>query len=274
MRSSCLTPAHYTPVLRLLDCDLLLRADCYSLRFLSSGFSLFDGDGAGLRPATVIVVAYLLGSIPFGYLIVRATQGADVRETGSGGTGATNVSRRAGKAAGVITLVLDALKGAAAIATAKLILGFQIFGEDGRAGPPLQILVGQTGQIQKDLYWWVAAAAIAVIVGHIFPVWLRFRGGKGVATGVGVFLMLAPIAVALAALIFVLVVALTRYVSLGSILAAITIPLFVLLQNIFIRPVESLAPVMSAAIAGAALIVFAHRENIGRLMRGTEGRFK
>ena len=237
-----------------------------------------------MRPAIVIVVAYVLGSIPFGYLIVRAREGADIRQTGSGGTGATNVSRRAGKAAGVVTLVLDALKGAAAIALAKLLLGFSIFGGGRHIGPPLptlggnslgeHVLIGHAGSPEQDVYWWVAAAAIAVIVGHIFPVWLRFRGGKGVATGVGVFLMLAPIAVALAGLVFVVVVAWTRYVSLGSVLAAITIPLFVLLQNAFIRPVEPLAPMMSAAIAGAALIVFAHRENIGRLMNGTESRFK
>lgn len=236
-----------------------------------------------MLPAAVIVIAYLLGSIPFGYLIVRATQGADVRETGSGGTGATNVSRRAGKAAGVMTLVLDALKGAAAVAIAKLFLGLPIFRGVRHAGPSLptlggnnlgeHVLIGHAGS-PEDVHWWVAAAAIAVILGHIFPVWLRFRGGKGVATGVGVFLMLAPIAVAMAVLVFVVVVMLTRYVSLGSILAAVAIPLFVLLQHEFIRPIESLAPIISAAIAGAALIVFAHRENIERLIRGTESKFK
>lgn len=214
-----------------------------------------------MRPAAVIVIAYLLGSIPFGYLIVRATHGADVRETGSGGTGATNVSRRAGKAAGVLTLVLDALKGGAAVAVAKVILRLPFFGES-------------VGLSHENTYWWLATAAIAVIVGHIFPVWLRFRGGKGVATGVGVFLMLAPIAVAFAAGIFVLVVWRTRYVSLGSIMAAAAIPPFVLLQNVFIRPVEPLASIMSAAIVGSALIVFAHRENIRRLLNGTESRFR
>jgi glycerol-3-phosphate acyltransferase PlsY len=236
-----------------------------------------------LRLAVVIIIAYLLGSIPFGYLIVQATQDADIRETGSGGTGATNVSRRAGKAAGVITLVLDALKGAAAVVIAKLFLGLPIFGRLGHTRPPLptlggssvgeHVLIGNAGS-PEDVYWWVAAAAIAVILGHIFPLWLGFRGGKGVATGVGVFLILAPLAVALAAVVFIVVVTWTRYVSLGSILAAITIPLFVLLQNAFIHPVESLAPVMSAAIAGAALIVFAHRENVGRLIQGTESKFK
>lgn len=236
-----------------------------------------------MQSVVVIVIAYVLGSIPFGYLIVRATQGADVRETGSGGTGATNVSRRAGKAAGVVTLVLDALKGAAAVAIAKLILGLSIFGGGGHIGPLLptlggsnlgeHVLIGHTGS-PEDVYWWVAAAAIAVIVGHIFPVWLRFRGGKGVATGVGVFLMLTPIAVGMALLVFVGVVVLTRYVSLGSILAAVAIPFFVLLQNAFIRPVEPLASMMTAAILGAALIVFAHRENVGRLISGSESKFK
>jgi glycerol-3-phosphate acyltransferase PlsY len=235
-----------------------------------------------LRPILVIIIAYLLGSIPFGYLIVRGTQGADVRKTGSGGTGATNVSRRAGKGAGVITLLLDALKGAAAVAIAKLFLGLPILGgvsHTGRSLPTLggnnlveHVLIGHASS-PDDGYWWVAAAAIAVILGHIFPVWLRFHGGKGVATGFGVFLMLAPIAVALAALVFVVIVTLTRYVSLASILAAVAIPLFVLLQDAFIRPIEPLAPIISAAIAGAVLIVFAHRENIGRLMRRTESKF-
>jgi glycerol-3-phosphate acyltransferase PlsY len=208
-------------------------------------------------------VAYLLGSIPFGYLIVRATKGADVRATGSGGTGATNVSRRAGKTAGVVTLLLDALKGVAAVAIAKVVLGLPFFGEGTLAGPALE-----------NAYWWVAAAAIAVIMGHIFPVWLRFRGGKGVATGVGVFLVLTPLGVVLAGVIFVLVVWRTRYVSLGSILAAVSIPLFVLLRNVFVQPVTAFMPIMSAAMAGAMLILFAHRENIGRLKNETENRFK
>ncbi|HUS12957.1 MAG TPA: glycerol-3-phosphate 1-O-acyltransferase PlsY, partial [Pyrinomonadaceae bacterium] len=215
-----------------------------------------------MLPGAVIVIAYLLGSIPFGYLIVRATKGADVRETGSGGTGATNVSRRAGKAAGVLTLVLDALKGAAAIAIAKLLLGFPGF--------RIEQLGGHGGSSLQDAHWWLAAAAIAVIVGHIFPVWLRFRGGKGVATGVGVFLMLSPIAVAPAVVVFALVVWRTRYVSLGSMLAAVAIPLFMLVQHAYITPVESLTPMMTAAITGTALIVVAHRENIRRLIGGAE----
>jgi glycerol-3-phosphate acyltransferase PlsY len=200
-----------------------------------------------LRPLLIVVIAYLIGSIPFGYLIVRRKVGDDIRETGSGGTGATNVSRRAGKAAGIFTLVLDALKGSIAVLVARIIVGPSVNAE-----------------------WVIAAAAIATIVGHIFPVWLGFRGGKGVATGVGVFLMLAPVALLCAGVLFVAIVALTRYVSLGSIIGAATIPLFVWLQSVFIEPVADLRPLLTAAVVGALLIVFAHRGNIERLARGTE----
>lgn len=191
-----------------------------------------------MRLVLVVIIAYLIGSIPFGYLIVRAKEGGDVRETGSGGTGATNVTRRAGRSAGVLTLILDALKGAAAVFIAQSVS-------------------------HND--WSIAAAAIAVIVGHIFPIWLRFKGGKGVATGVGVFLMLDPIAVLCAGVIFLAVVLLTKYVSLGSILAAVTIPLFVWWRT-------ETTPLLIAAVIGASLIVFAHRGNIVRLLNGTESR--
>ena len=200
----------------------------------------------------VVLVAYLIGSIPFGYLIVRHKVGADVRESGSGGTGATNVSRRAGKAAGVFTLVLDALKGVLAIIVAQII----------------------TGESGSTIDWLTAAAAIAVIAGHIFPVWLRFRGGKGVATGVGVFLMLAPIATFCAAIIFVVVVTITKYVSLGSMVAAAIIPLFVWMDMVFIKPITDLWPLLTAAVVGAMLIILAHRGNIRRLAEGTEPKFR
>jgi len=183
-----------------------------------------------------VLIAYLIGSIPFGYLIVRGKIGADIRETGSGGTGATNVSRRAGKAAGVVTLVLDVLKGSAAVLIAARLT-------------------------HSD--WSVPAAAIAVLVGHIFPVWLGFRGGKGVATGAGVFLVLAPVAVLCAGVLFLAIVVSTRYVSLGSMIAAAAIPLFVWWQS-------DSRPLLIAAVLGALLIVFAHRGNIGRLAHGTE----
>ncbi|MEN3327173.1 MAG: acyl phosphate:glycerol-3-phosphate acyltransferase [Acidobacteriota bacterium] len=184
------------------------------------------------------IVAYLLGSIPFGYLIVRRKSGADIRETGSGGTGATNVSRRAGKAAGVLTLLLDAAKGCLAVVIAK-----SVSGDD----------------------WVIAVAAIAALVGHIFPVWLGFRGGKGVATGVGIFLVVAPVALLCAGVVFVAIVLLTRYVSLGSITAAVLIPVLVWVLS-------DSQPLLTAAIVGAALIVFAHRGNIQRLLSRTESR--
>jgi glycerol-3-phosphate acyltransferase PlsY len=221
----------------------------------------------------VIVIAYFIGSIPFGYLIVRAREGADIRETGSGGTGATNVSRRAGKVAGLVTLLLDALKGASAVLITRMFLGLSSFSLGVRtSGNIFQAL--EIDVSVQSANWWLAAAAIAVILGHIFPVWLGFRGGKGVATGVGVFLVLAPIAVGFAAVVFLLIVWLTRYVSLGSVVAATTIPLFVLLQHEFIPPVRDLLPLLSAASAGALLIVFAHRQNIRRLLQGTESKFR
>lgn len=203
-----------------------------------------------MRPLLVIIIAYLLGSIPFGYLIVRQKMGGDIRQSGSGGTGATNVSRRAGKAAGVLTLVLDALKGSMAVLIAHMLLR--------NAVPP------------ATFSWLIAAAAIATIAGHIFPVWLGFRGGKGVATGVGVFLIIAPGAVLCAGVLFAAAVVLTRYVSLGSIIAAITIPLFVWLQTVLVGPITNSSSLLTASIVGALLIVFAHRGNISRLISGTE----
>jgi glycerol-3-phosphate acyltransferase PlsY len=191
-----------------------------------------------LRLVFAIIIAYLIGSIPFGYLIVRSTGGGDVRETGSGGTGATNVTRRAGKAAGVFTLILDLFKGAIAVIIARSMLNSE---------------------------WWIAVAAIAVIVGHIFPVWLAFRGGKGVATGAGVFLALAPMAVLCAGVVFVVFVWWRRMVSLASIAGAVTIPLYSWIAGYS-------TPVGVASVVGAWLIVFAHRGNITRIFSGTESR--
>jgi glycerol-3-phosphate acyltransferase PlsY len=202
-------------------------------------------------PDSLIAVAYLLGSIPFGYLIVRAKSGGDVRETGSGGTGATNVTRRAGKWAGVLTLALDALKGAVAVLLTRWLLA-PGFGID----------------------WWVAAAALAVVAGHVFPVWLRFRGGKGVATGLGAFLCLVPLAVACAAVAFVVVAWATRYVSLGSITATALMPVFVWLLCARGVEGEHSQPLVAASVACGALIIFMHRANIGRLLRGSESKWK
>ena len=204
-----------------------------------------------MLPALSIVAAYFIGSIPFGYLIVRAWGGGDVRETGSGGTGATNVTRRAGKGAGALTLVLDAAKGALVALAARWLLTPD-FGVN----------------------WWVAAASIAVVAGHVFPAWLKFRGGKGVATGLGVFVTLTPAAAGLAALVFLAVVWMTRYVSLGSITATATLPLFIWLLKGGRQTNEIVAPVLAVAAIGGALIIFMHRANIGRLLSGTESKLK
>jgi glycerol-3-phosphate acyltransferase PlsY len=197
-----------------------------------------------------IVVSYLLGSIPFGYLIVNATTGSDVRKTGSGGTGATNVSRSAGKGAGILTLVLDALKGTAAVLLAEFLL-----------------------RTNDHAAWWIGACGVIAMLGHIFPVWLRFRGGKGVATGVGVFVILAPIAVLIAGFLFVVIVWTTRYVSLASMLSAVAIPFIVWLLSL-LRPFPDVVPIIVTTLAGATLIIYAHRANIGRLLNNTENKFR
>jgi len=194
-------------------------------------------------------MAYLIGSIPVGYLVVRAKEGDDVRESGSGGTGATNVSRRAGKGAGIMTLVFDALKGALAVFLA--------------------------GQLSDGLFpsadWTIALAGVFAILGHIFPVWLRFRGGKGVATFFGVFLVLSPIVVVVALVLFALTFALSRYVSLGSLASIVSVALTLCVMTL-IDPL--VLPTAVGAILSAALVTFAHRQNISRLLAGTEPKFK
>ncbi len=190
-------------------------------------------------PLTTLI-AYLLGSTPFGYLIVRWQKGIDVRSTGSGSIGATNVMRNLGIAGFLATFLLDAGKGAVAVMGAR-----RLTDNDPR---------------------WVAAAAVAAILGHCLPVWLKFRGGKGVATGVGAFLGLGPIALGIVLVIFVLTVALWRFVSLGSILATALFPLALYLVN---RPPP---PILLGAAASGAIIIGKHHSNIRRLLAGTENR--
>jgi glycerol-3-phosphate acyltransferase PlsY len=186
----------------------------------------------------VIVIAYLLGSIPFGYLIVRASTGTDIRSTGSGNIGATNVLRTTGRAAGILTLLLDVAKGYVAVW-----LAWHLTGGDALSA---------------------SLAAVAVILGHAFPVFLRFKGGKAVASSLGAFLFLTPSAIAAVALVFVVAVALTRFISLGSILAAGLFPLAVYL---IAHPPFS---VILASLFTGVFIVYRHQENITRLREGTE----
>jgi len=188
-----------------------------------------------------LLLAYLLGALPFGYLFVRRRLGGDIRAYGSGSTGATNVTRAAGPALGLLTLALDIGKGYVALLVAAWLT----------AG---------------DLRW-ISAAAVAAILGHSFPVFLHFRGGKSVATGVGVFLYLAPVAVGAALAVWLMVVLIWRTVALGSVLAAGAYPLFALALY---RPE---LPTTVAAVTCAVIIILRHRSNLERLVQGTEPRF-
>jgi acyl phosphate:glycerol-3-phosphate acyltransferase len=189
------------------------------------------------------VIAYFLGSIPFGFLIVKA-RGADIRTAGSGNIGAANVTRNAGALAGILTLLLDAGKGYLAVWIASRIAN---------------------GEIK-----WMMAAAVLAVIGHIFPVWLGFKGGKGVATGLGVFLPICPEAVAAGIVLWVIVVAFWRYSSLGSVVAAAALPVFVYLLY---APRHAPPPYVSMGTVLIALLVIAkHRSNIERLIAGEENR--
>jgi acyl phosphate:glycerol-3-phosphate acyltransferase len=195
--------------------------------------------------ALIAAVSYLLGSIPFGYLLVRVFHGEDVRLSGSGNIGATNVSRKS-PVLGIATLLLDALKGAGAVEIAKMLAEQCGFG-----GQAIDVM---------------AVAALFAIVGHMFPFWLKFRGGKGVATGLGSFVLIAPKAVLIAAAVFVLLVAVFRYVSLGSIVATAAFPFIMWGTGEFQVKVVIL-------IAFASLLIVArHHQNIRRLLSGTENR--
>src|SRR5579863_1215712 len=203
--------------------------------------------------ALIAVGAYLLGSIPFGYLLVRTFRGEDVRLSGSGNIGATNVSRKS-PALGVATLILDALKGAAAV-------GLAYFVCRSRVGVNFDPLT----------YFMMSCAAVFAIVGHMFPVWFRFRGGKGVATSLGAFAPIAPHAILGAIAVFVVALLHSRYVSLGSILASASFPIFAWFwfRSRTENPVMAVVPLAVAAL----LVIVRHHQNIRRLLAGTENRF-
>jgi glycerol-3-phosphate acyltransferase PlsY len=184
-----------------------------------------------------VTLGYVAGSIPFAYLLARR-RGVDLRVAGSGNVGATNVLRTSGVPDAVLAMCLDALKGALAVIVAQRLA----------AGPATPV-----------------AAGLAAIIGHIYPVWLGFRGGKGVATAAGVFGVLAPAAVGVAAAVFVLAVWTTKYISVGSMAAAITLA-------VAAAAVEAPPPVIVGAALSALIIVHRHRGNLARLMAGTERR--
>ena len=194
----------------------------------------------------LVFAGYLLGSIPFGYLLVRLRSGRDVRAIGSGNIGATNVARAAGWSTGVATLILDLAKGIFAVWLA------------GRFSD---------GNIRIMMF-----AGLAAILGHIFPVWLKFSGGKGVATALGVFLMISWTAVVAAVAIFAIVVLFWRYVSLASVSAAAALPLLVYL--LYAPGHAPPTAVIAGTLLASVLIIVKHRKNIERLMAGTEPRIE
>jgi glycerol-3-phosphate acyltransferase PlsY len=195
----------------------------------------------------IAALSYLLGSIPFGYLLVRMFRGEDVRQSGSGNIGATNVSRKSPLLGG-LTLLLDALKGSAAVGVGYVF-------SDRIPGGVLP-------------YREMSMAALVAVIGHMFPVWLKFRGGKGVATGLGSFVVIAPKVVLVAAGIFIAVVVLFRYVSLGSIIAVASFPLLVYEM----RAYGNVPMALAFMTATSLLIIARHNQNIRRLLSGRENR--
>lgn len=185
------------------------------------------------------LLGYLVGSLPLGFLIARSRMGIDLRRVGSGNVGATNVYRSASRSLGVAVMVVDVAKGATGVLLARLLL---------------------PGAAEH-----AAIAGLGAVVGHVYPVWLRFVGGKGVAVACGAFAVLAPLATLVAAACFVTATWLTRYVSLGSVLASMTLPAIEWARS-------GAEPVSIVATAASVLIIFRHRGNLARIARGTERR--
>jgi len=215
------------------------------------------------RTLLIIGAAYVLGSIPFGYLLVRIFRGEDVRQSGSGNIGATNVSRKS-PALGVLTLLLDALKGSAAVATGILLSPPMAPASLGQVSWSTLLPVSSAPEVIN----FAALAALFSVLGHMFPVWLKFRGGKGVATGLGSFALIAPKAVIVAAILFVALILVFRYVSLGSIVAVALFPSLTWMFNEFAKSWRALAFISLASLA----IVIKHHANIRRLLTGKEHR--
>jgi len=210
-----------------------------------------------MLPLLLVVASYLIGSIPFSYLVVRLMTGQDIRQHGSRNVGATNVARSFGKAPGVIALFLDGAKGYAAVVLAEVLTR--------RADWPLMPVAGDSSPWHSTAFW-VAFAAFVAVVGHMFPVWLRFHGGKGVATATGAFLALDPVAVAAAIIIFLIVLLTLRFVSLASIVSAASFPVFLR----FLSKAPFWTTVVSIGIS--ILIIVKHHSNIARIAQGTERR--
>lgn len=189
-----------------------------------------------------ILIAYFLGAIPVGFLLVKLTSGKDVRAWGSGNIGATNVLRIGGRKAAIVTLVLDMVKGFAAVWIAA--------------------------ELTNSSFLWESASALAVMAGHAFPVFLRFRGGKAVATFIGAFMYLTPLPMVAALTLFGIIAAATRYISAASIVAAGSFPLGVWL---ILHPSND---VLLASLIAGAFVVYRHKSNIRRIRAGVEDTFR
>lgn len=192
--------------------------------------------------ATIAALSYLLGSIPFGWILVRVFRGEDVRTIGSGNIGATNVARKS-PVLGIATLILDASKGLAAV------------------------VLSRTWIATLDYEMLATMAALFAVLGHMFPVWLKFRGGKGVATSLGAFALVAPKSVLCMIGVFLLVVAALRYVSLGSVVSAALFPVLVLTLHEYSEP-----PQLILILITSLFILIKHRQNIARLLAGSESK--
>lgn len=206
-----------------------------------------------MLPGLLVVLAYLIGSIPFSFLVVKLVAGKDVREHGSLNVGATNVARTAGKIPGIIALLLDIAKGYGAVMLARYLV----------MRPEWPFEPGLMPWQSREM--WVALAGLIAVLGHMFPLWLQFHGGKGVATATGVFAALDPIVIAGAILVFAIVLLASRYVSLASIVSTASIPLF-------FRYLSHDAPYWHVVISiGIAIaVILKHHSNIARLAQGTE----
>lgn len=209
-----------------------------------------------LSPVLLLAGAYLIGSIPFSWIVARRFKKVDIRAVGSGNVGATNVLRNVGRRAGLIALFLDGLKGWSVVFLTGIVTtsGAWPLGVDGSTP-------------QDSPSFWIGLAALVAIIGHMFPVWLRFKGGKGVATGAGAYLGLDPLALLFTFITFAFVAAVSRYVSVGSMAAAAVFPVYVR----FLTGGTTWEIVFSVLIG--LLVIIKHHTNIARILHGEEGKF-
>lgn len=212
-------------------------------------------------PLALVIVSYLIGSIPFSFLIVKFHLDDDIRSHGSGNVGATNVLRTAGKRAGLLALLLDMGKGASAVLLARWMVASQPWPFDG-PGVGAQTLADQLTYPS----FWIGLAGLLAVLGHVFPIWLKFDGGKGVATAAGVFLAVHPMAMLMVTIIVLIVIAISRYVSLGSIVGAASMPL--ILRFV----VGTTFWTVAFSIVISLIVIVTHHSNISRIANGTERR--